>query len=165
MKGYVVDLKSGGTLMTSEYQIVEKDGRIFVVLAPACQIEKGKILDLLSEFGIDVSAVTFLSPDEVENCSDFEDAPVIFPLDQWTCDLPELDAAGRYCGQVGGRVIVLFDDGFPYAGLHPIAEKYGTQCGWSVDELAPRILNSEADDPSSGSGTPVARPKAGQVKC
>lgn len=142
-----------------------KDGRIFVVLHPGCKIDKDEILALLRELGIDVTLVSFLHPDEVGECPDIGNAAVIIPIDEGTCDLPELDEAGRYCGQAGGRVVVLFGEAFPYEGLHPIAEKYGTQCGWSSDQLGSCISTDQVDSPRSASGSPVTRPGAGQVKC
>ena len=87
------------------------------------------------------------------------------PIDQACYDAPEIDAAGRQCGQAGGRVIVLFGEAFPYEGLHPVAEKYGTQCGWSSDQLDALIKNPDLTPPRGGDGTPVTRPKSEQVKC
>src|SRR5947209_4331871 len=98
-----------------------KDGRVFVILHPSCAITKKAILALLAELGIDEAAVIFLRPEEMaEYCTDIEDVPVVIPIDQASCDAPELDAAGRQCGQAGGRVIVLFGDGFSHQGLHPV---------------------------------------------
>ncbi|MDT2022303.1 hypothetical protein [Methylocella sp. CPCC 101449] len=144
--------------------IVGKNGRVFVVLHPACKITKEEILGLLGEMGIDPSLVIFLLPGEVDKCVEISDASVIIPVDTGTSDLLELEEAGRYSGQAGGRVVVLFGKSFPYEDLHPIAKKYGTQCGWSAEQLKV-CISGKADEPRSGAGTPVSRPNASQVKC
>lgn len=143
-----------------------KDGRVLVILHPACAITKEAILALLAEMGIDEAAVIFLLPEEVvEHCTDMGDVPVVIPVDQASCDAPELDAAGRQCGQAGGRVIVLFGDDFAYGGLHPIAEKYGTQCGWSAGQLKDCAKDPKSAAPRASGGTIVNRPTSNQVKC
>lgn len=143
-----------------------KDGRVLVILHPTCAITKEAIIALLAELGIDQAAVIFLLPDEVaEYCAGIDDASVVIPIDQASCNVLELDAAGQQCAQAGGRVIVLFGDGFPYEGLHPIADKYGTQCGWSVDQLGDCIKGPKLASPHDSGGTDVAWSKPSQVKC
>jgi len=156
-----------GGFMADGFEIHEmKDGRVLVILHPTCAITKKAILALLAEMGIDEAAVIFLLPEEVaEHCSDIDDMPVVIPIDQASCDAPELDAAGRQCGQAGGRVIVLFGDGFSYEGLHPVAEKYGTQCGWSAGQLEDCVKDPESAAPRDSGGTVVTRPISNQVKC
>lgn len=142
-----------------------EDARILVILHPACAIGKEAILALLAELSIDESAVVFLRPEEVANYSGIDDVPVLIPIDKASCDAPELDAAGRHCGQARGRVIILFGAGFSYERLHPVADKYGTQSGWSVDQLNACIKGSDLAPPRSSGGTLVTRPQPGQVKC
>jgi hypothetical protein len=72
--------------------------------------------------------------------------------------------AGRHCGQAGGRVILVFGEAFSYEGLHPIADKFGTQCGWSAGLLG-ACVKSPKSAPLSSKGAQVARPKTEQVKC
>ena len=141
------------------------DGLVIVILHPTCAVTKEAILTLLAEMGIDEAAVMFLLPEEVaEHCPDIGDMPVVIPIDQASCDEPELDVAGRQCGQAGGRVIVLFGDGFTYEGLHPIAEKYGNQCGWSAGQLDGCVKDPKSAAPRDSGGTVVTRPISGQVK-
>lgn len=143
-----------------------KDGRVLVVLHLACAITKEAILALLAEMGIDETAVIFLQPEEVAgHCENLGDVPVVIPVDQACCDAPELEVAGRQCGQAGGRVIVVFGENFPYEGLHPIAEKYGNQCGWSAPQLEKCANGPKATPPQSSAGKPMARPEAKQVEC
>jgi hypothetical protein len=143
-----------------------KDGRVLVVLHPTCAITREAILALLAEMGVDGAAVIFLLPEEVAGyCIDIGDVPVVIPVDQASCEAPELDAAGRQCAQAGGRVIVLFGDDFAYEGLHPIAEKYGTQCGWSAPQLEDCANRPKSALPLSSGGTPIARPQPKQVEC
>ncbi len=141
------------------------DGRVLVILHPACAISKEAILALLAELDVDEAAVVFLLPEEVANCTGIDDVPVVIPIDQASCDAPELDTAGRQCGQAGGRVIILFGEAFPYEGLHPIAEKYGTQCGWSAGQLDACVKSPDLAPPCSSGGTLLTRPKSSQVKC
>lgn len=151
--------------MANEYEVtVGNDGKVVVVLSPACKVGKEEILALLRELGLDASNVVFVEPDQVGECGDLHGTPVIIPVDEATCDLPELGDAGRHCGSVGGRVIVLCGPGYSYEGLHPIADKYGTQCGWAADQLTVRI-SGETDEPCSPSGARKKRSDAGQVVC
>jgi hypothetical protein len=139
---------------------------VLVILHPACAITREAILALLAKLGINEVAVIFLLPEDVADyCADIGDVTVVIPIDQASCDAPELDVAGRQCGQAGGRVIVLFGDGFPYEGLHPIAEKYGTQCGWSAGQLKDCVENPKSVAPRNSGGTVVIRPTSDQVKC
>lgn len=142
-----------------------KDGRVFVVLHPVCTISKEAILALLAELNVDEKDVVFLLPEDVINCSAIDDMPMVIPIDQASCDAPELEAAGRLYGQTGGRVIVLFGDAFPYQGLHPVADKYGTQCGWSAVLLDACLKRTDVAPPTSSGGTPATRPEPKQVKC
>lgn len=142
-----------------------EDGRVFVVLHPVCTISKEAILALLAELNVEEKDVVFLLPEDVADCSGIDDMPMVIPIDQASCDAPELDTAGRQCGQAGGRVIILFGDKFPYEGLHPVAEKYGTQCGWSAVQLDACVKRPDLAPPTSSGGTPVTRPKSQQVKC
>ena len=152
--------------MPDDFEIRRTEGgRVLVILHPACTISKEAILELLAELGIDEAAVTFLLPEEAADCAGIDDMPVVIPIDQASCDAPDLDAASRQCGQAGGRVIILFGEAFPYEGLHPIAEKYGTQCGWSADQLDACMKNPDLTPPCISDGTPVVRPKSDQVKC
>lgn len=151
--------------MANDYTVTKAaDGALIVVLHSECKISRDEILALLRELGLDTTNVTFVDPDQVAQCDGLESTPVIIPVDEATCDLPALDQAGRHCGQAGGRVIVLFGPDYPYNDLHPIADKYGTQCGWSPDQLKVRI-SGETDEPLSGSGAPVDRPVGREVKC
>lgn len=151
--------------MADEYSVTMRDdGQVLVLLDAGCKIDRAEILALLQELGLDPSKVTFLEPDKVGECTDLKGAPVIIPIDEETCDLAELDNAGRHCGQAGGRVIVLFGPGYSYDGLHPTAEKYGTQCGWSSDQLRD-CISGEVDTPRDGAGAPVDRAEAREVKC
>lgn len=142
-----------------------KGGRVLVILHPTCAITKEAILALMAEFGIDEAAVVFLLPEEAANCGDIEDVAVVIPIDQANCDAPELEVAGRQCGQAGGRVVILFGEDFPFEGLHPVAEKFGTQCGWSADRLEACLTSPDLAPPRSSGGAPVARPLSEQVKC
>lgn len=153
--------------MADDFEIHKmKDGRVLVILHPTCAITKEAVLALLAELGIDEAAVIFLLPEEVaEYCTGIDDVPVVIPIDRASCDAPELDAAGRQCGQAGGRLIVLFGDGFAYEGLHPIAEKYGTQCGWSASQLEGCVNDPKPAAPRDSGGTVVTRPTSDQVKC
>jgi hypothetical protein len=144
---------------------IDRRGRVVVVLHERCPIARDRILVLLAEAGVDVAEVMFLTPEEACLRDDLEDAAIVIPVSADVCDAPELEAAGSACGAQGGRVVVVFDNGFAYEGLHPIADRYGTQCGWSPDALRER-LSPEADDaPSDGTGRPVRRPRGSQVKC
>lgn len=140
-------------------------GRIVVVLHPGCTASREQILDLLEQAGVDRSNVTFVSPEEACELSGLEAATIVIPLNAESCEAPELENAGRHCGQAGGNVVVIIEGGFGYPGLHPIAEKYGTQCSWSADDLE-RCISSEGEaEPRDSEGKPVSRSSGKQVNC
>ena len=143
-----------------------KDGRVLVLLHPLCAITKEAILALLAELGIDPAIVIFLLPSEAaEQCTDIDDVPVIVPIDSACHDAPELVIAGRQFGQAGGCVVILSGDGFSYQGLHPVAEGYGTQCGWSAEALKSCIDGLGSAAPRDSDGRLIARSESIQVKC
>jgi hypothetical protein len=152
--------------MANEVQVLNSStGRVFVIFDDACTISREKILELLRDADVDPSAVVFLETENLELLSELDGMPVVFPVDQATCELPELERAARQCNQLGGHVILVFGEYFPYSGLHPIADKYGTQCGWSAVALKNHIAGEDGDNPRDAFGAPVRRPEAGQVKC
>ena len=153
--------------MADGYKVVKgENGRVLVILHPAITIDRDLILELLAQAGIDPASVIFVEPAEASE-ADANDRCVVVPVDQAVCDDPELAEATRRCAQSGSGVVVLFGQGFEYSGLHPIAAGYGTQCGWSSEELRPRL--AEGDDTSTGptntAGAAVDRPRAEQVNC
>lgn len=151
--------------MTNEYTVSKgADGALIVVLHPKCGISREEILALLAGLGLDTSEVAFVEPDQAENCEGLQGVPVLIPIDEMTCNLPELDQAGRHCAQAGGRVIALFGPDYSHDGLHPIADKYGTQCGWAVDQLSVRI-SGQTDEPCTSTGAIKMRTSAKQVDC
>src|ERR1700689_5144025 len=106
--------------MPNDFKIrTMEDGRVLVILHPSCAISKAAILALLAEVGVNEATVVFLLPEDAANCQGLDEVPVLIPIDQACCDAPELDAAGRQCGQAGGRVIIVFGEAFPFSGLHP----------------------------------------------
>lgn len=152
--------------MSKGFEALEtRDGRVFVILHPACTASKDDILKLLEDAGIDREQVTFVEPEDARDLTQLEEATVLIPLNGKTCDLSELEDVGRQCGQAGGRVIVIFEDGFAYRDLHPIADKYGTQCSWSGEDLERCVSGKDPDKPSDSEGKPVSRSGAKQVDC
>ena len=151
--------------MAMGYEVLTgKDKRVVVVLHRTCRIAKEDILALLAETGIDPSDVTFVEPENIADSGELDGTPVIIPIDDGTCELAELEGVGRYCGTSGGRVIVLFGPDCHYDGLHPIADKDGTQCDWSAAHLKGCIAGDE-DSPQGPAGTPVDWSAASEVKC
>ncbi len=151
--------------MANEYELIPgKDGVIVVVLHPACKISKEDILALLAEMRIDPANVRFVEPEGVPGCGDLDGTPVVIPVDDGTCDLPEIVGVGRQCGTSGGRVVVLFGPECGYQGLHPVADKYGTQCDWSADRLK-GCVSGGADAPRDSGGAPADRSEPHEVKC
>ena len=153
--------------MAEGFEALEtQGGRVVVILHPGCTASREEILDLLEQAGVDSSNVTFVIPGEACELSGLETATIVIPLNADSCEAPELEDAGRHCGQAGGNVVVIIEKGFGYPGLHPIAEKYGTQCSWSADDLE-RCISSEgaAAEPSDSEGNPVSRSGGKQVNC
>lgn len=154
-----------GSNMSDDYEVVAADGKVIVIIRPGAAVDKDAITALLVECGVDPSAISFVEPAEIERCGEIVGVPVIFPVDATTSDAPDLEICAGHCAQAGGTVVVVFDQGFPFEGIHPIAADYGTQCGWSPDQLAPRIAPDADCPPLESSGRPVERSRARQVKC
>ena len=153
--------------MADGYEVVrDGNGGVLVILHPAVAISREKILELLTQAGIDAASVVFIEPAEAID-ADADDRCVVVPIDQTACDNPELAEAARHCAQAGSGVVVLFGEGFEYSGLHPIAAGYGTQCGWSPEELRPRLVEGDAPSiaPTNTDGAAVNRPRSKQVNC
>lgn len=150
--------------MNEQVEMKGANASVIVVLHPACKISRDDILALLRELGLSTSEITFLEPDQVGECGDLNNKSIIIPIDDTTYDLPELVETGRCCGDGGGRVIVLCGPGYSYEGVHPVADKYGTQCGWSPDQLKARI-SGQTDELCSSSGVRKRRTGASQVDC
>lgn len=145
--------------------VVAEKNRVVVLTSPGSTPADDEIVALLTACDVDPEAVTFVDPCETENLEDLEGVPVIVAIDQNTCDAPELEQGARSCAQAGGSVIVVFGDGFQFDGLHPIAADYGTQCGWSPEQLGPRLKADPDCAPLTPSGDPVDRSAARPVKC
>jgi len=141
------------------------NGRVIVILHVGCTVSKDDILNLLNAVGIDPEMVTFVEPKVPINLGVIGESTVLIPVNEETCDSLELDNAGLQCGQAGHQVIVILEPGFAFSGLHPIAEKYGTQCGWSADGLRTCLSKTEHDEPTNSGGTRVPRASAKQVDC
>jgi hypothetical protein len=152
------------TMATGYDVFTVKSGRIVVVLHPTCTISKQDILALLVEGGFDQSVVTFVEPANIIECGDLSGVPVIVPLDDAICDLPELESIGRQCGAADARVVILFGPECSYEGLHPIAEKYGTQCDWSADRIK-GCVEGESEAPRDAAGERAQRSEAREVVC
>lgn len=152
--------------MAAEFDVeLDSEGRVIVILHADCQISKDEILALLRESGVDIEKVTFCDPGGELSELDLENTSTIIPLDAETCDLPELEVAALRCSDAGGRVVAVFGPIFSYEGMHPIADKYGTQCGWSPSDLASCIAGPDGGPVLDVTGTEVQRPTPNQVKC
>ena len=141
------------------------DGQVIVILHANCQISNDQVLALLREAGVDVEKAVFLGPEDALSCDDLDDSLVVIPLDAEVCDQPELEDAARHCSGAGGQVVGVFGPGFAYDSLHPIADKYGKQCGWSPNDFASCISKPESDTVLDGTGAELKRPEPKQVKC
>lgn len=153
--------------MTDDFEVVEAtDGRITVILHHDAKISREAVIELLRACGVDPEKISFLEPEGAMDPTVVDESCTLVPVDGETAELPELEAAARCRAQGGGAVIVLFAEGYAPAGLHPIAAKYGTQCGWRSEELANRIGRvAGVDGPVDAGGSPVDRPAPSQVKC
>ena len=151
--------------MSDANDVVVEDGRVIVLTRADSTPAEDEIVALLIGCDIDPEKVTFVDPCDLEDLDDLQGVPVIVAIDQSTCEAPELEEGARHCAQAGGSVIVVFGDGFQFDGLHPIAADYGTQCGWSPEQLGPRRKADSDCAPLTPSGDPVDRSAARPVKC
>lgn len=153
--------------MADDFEVVGgADDRITVILHHDAKISREAILELLRACGVDLEKISFLEPEEALNPAEVDDSCTLVPVDGETAELPELEEAARCRAQGGGAVVVLFGEGYAPEGLHPIAAKYGTQCGWRSEELETRVKGVPgSDNPLDAAGSPVDRPRSEQVKC
>lgn len=152
--------------MAGKFEVFSSaDGRIFVILHPECGIDHERILNLLAEAGFDPATVTFLTSDEGQEAFTGGQECTIIPVDGNVANAPELEEAAR-CRAQSGPVVVVLVEGFVPDGLHPIAVKYGSQCGWSANDLRSQMTGTpDVTQPVDVSGNPVERPKSNPVKC
>ena len=152
--------------MSAAYDVrIAGDGKVIVLLHPSATIDRASVVELLVSCGIDPAMILFLDPGEAKECAGLDGAPVVVPIDGVGADEAELEEGARDCAQAGGRVIVVLDAAYPSQGLHPIASNYGTQCGWSPEQLGPRLGGDAASGPLSGSGDPAQWSSSKPVKC
>ena len=135
-------------------------GQIFVLLHERCKIGRQEILSLLEKAGFEPSQIIFLDASDNPDFNGLGSAPLIIPVDDESGDLPELDHAGL----CSGRVVVLLGPTCSIEGLHPLAKNYGTQCGWSVDQLKDCVSN-EGKPPRAASGSDAVWDDPKQVNC
>lgn len=150
--------------MATEYQLRIDNGQVVVVLDQHCQISRDELLALLAEAGINPDDVIFVEPDALAELGDLAGVPVIIPVDDDTCELPQIETAGRQGGTSGGRVVVLFGPDCQFEGLHPVAANYGTQCHWSPEAVR-GCVSGDADQPRDATGKPAEWAGAQEVKC
>lgn len=143
------------------------NGRVLVLRHPACTIPKDEILGLLQSASVDVTTVLFVEPTAIhENDIDPGNDRCLIPVDAEACEDLTIVNAGRQCAQSGCPVVVVFAEGFAYQGLHPVANGYGTQCGWSAGDVRDRLTGIvEIATPVDASGSPIDREDVNQVKC
>jgi hypothetical protein len=147
--------------MTNDYSVTKGPGdQLYVLLHRGCKVARAEILALLQEAGFDPSQIIFLDAAEDVDCDALGGVPLIIPVDDESGDLPELDHAGR----CSGRVVVLLGPGCSFEGLHPLARKYGTQCGWSADRVK-RCVSNDAETPQNAAGAAVHWDKPKPVIC
>lgn len=140
------------------------NGRIVVVLSRACTLTKAEILALLADAGLDPTIISFVEPGDIAKWGELDGTSVVMPLDDNICDAPEFESLGRQCAAAGARVIILFGPECHYDGLHPVADKYGTQCDWSAESLK-GCVGGATDAPRDPVGKPAERPEAREVIC
>jgi len=148
-----------------ELDKADKFQKVIVVILKECKIGKEAIIELLRLAGIAEANIEFFNEDTLLECPDLSDTAVIIPISSEVCELSTLDDVGRHLANAGGRVVALIGDGFDYEGLHPIAEKYGTQVGWSPLRIKECISSSKPIEPTDPAGKPITRPKGRQVDC
>jgi hypothetical protein len=147
--------------------VITKSGRVLVLRHPDCTIPQDAILDLLRSAGVDVITVLFAELTTIlDNDIDPNNDRCLIPIDAKVCEDPSILDAGRQCAQSGCPVVVVFAEGFEYQGLHPVANGYGTQCGWSADDLRDRLTGLiETATPVDAFGSAIKREDVNQVKC
>lgn len=139
--------------------------RMFLVLLAGCGVEKETVLALLVQAGLAVEDVEIIALDDLLQRDDIDDAVVLVPVDAAVCDAPELDQLGRQCGSAGADFVILLAPEFHFPRLHPVTEKWGTQCGWSVRDLAACLPQGGTAPPRSSSGTRLRQSQHRSTRC
>lgn len=139
--------------------------RVVVILHPICKISREEIIKLLEAAGVDVSIVEFIEPGLIENCEELSGVPIIIPVDDENLDDKTLEQAAGFCATIGGGIIVLCGDEVDDTKLHPIARMYGTQIGWSPENMSGCLTNPKQANPKDSTGETIVRPKSNPVRC
>lgn len=152
--------------MSEDYKVFKQaGGKITIVLHPTCEITKEDILILLGKCGFKEKDIFFILSDDLNSEYEFNDQTIILPLDENVHDNPELEQTAMHCANGGGTLVTLLGTAVSYDGLHPIAEKYGTQCNWDAVELKAFVTSPLTTVPISSSGVEIQRGDKDPVKC
>lgn len=153
--------------MADDFEVYE-DGRggVLVILHPDAAISREDVIELLVASGVNREAIAFVEPRDVGD-AEVDDRCVVIPIDANVANDPELAEAARLCAQSSSGVVVVLGQDFDHPALHPIADGYGTQCGWSPAELRPCLEQDEGSvpPPRDSAGGAVDRPRPSQVNC
>ena len=136
-----------------------------IVVREGCAVSEEHVQKLLSDAGLDLADFAIEDDDSCLTELDPTDLPVVVVIDETVCDDEELEVIARRFASAGASIIAVFARQFEYEGMHPIAEKYGTQCAWSPMELAEKIKNPQQSAPTDTTGSHVERARAKQVNC
>lgn len=144
---------------------VPPKSKVVVFVRRGCSVNEAEIKKLLSDAGLDQEDFVIEHDDSHITELDPIGLTLVVMIDKHVCDDEELEAITRKLSSAGSTVIAVFADDFEYQGMHPIAEKYGTQCAWSPTELAEKISATTQSTPTDTTGSRVRRADAKQVDC
>lgn len=142
-----------------------RKSKVAVFVRSGCSVNEADIKRLLSDAGLDQEDFVIEHDDSHITELDPIGLTLLVVIDEHVCDDKELEAITRKFSSASSTVIAVFADDFEYQGMHPIAEKYGTQCAWSPTELAEKINAPTQSPPTDTTGSRVRRADAKQVDC
>lgn len=140
--------------------------KVVVLIQDVCKITHEQVEQLLKDAKLDVDEEVVIATnlDEISKL-DVDGHPLLLIIDDQNCNDTEAEQIARQAAAAGAKVFVIFGEGFDFVGLHPIAKKYGTQCGWSAKEISDKISAEDDNSPTDTTGEPQTRVRPDQVKC
>lgn len=149
----------------AETHDLDKEKILVIFNQKDCNVSDEELEELIDQLEAEIDKPTIITDEQQLDEVMSSDCTLIVIVDHTNCESDDLDRLVMRFASNGSNVILVFAKNFEYEGLHPIAEKYGTQCGWSSSELSEKIDDPISSEPTDSSTAAAKRKDASQVSC
>lgn len=142
-----------------------KKTKVVIFVHEDSEVADEEVMQLLDQLEIQIENPVIVNNEEQLADAMSPESILIVIIDHVTCESEDIDGMVMRVASNSADVILVFANNFEYEGLHPIAEKYGTQCGWSPIELSEKIGDPVSSIPTDSSAAAATRKDPKQVSC